>query len=176
MIPLLSTCGRSSFPERAVDTVIRIAFIFFFLMIALRVMGKREMSEMSPFELVMLLMVPEIFSTALAREDYSMTHATIGVATLFTLIFITSLVTFRSKRIEEIVEGKPSVLVQHGQLVVRNLKRERVTAEEVFAEMHKVGLRELAEVRWAILEVDGKIAIIPRESKTHASPEKAHKA
>ena len=96
------------------DTVIRIAFIYFFLMIALRVMGKRELSEMSPFELVTLLMVPEIFSTALARQDYSMTHATIGVATLFTLVFVTSLVTFRFKRVEQIIEGTPTILVHDG--------------------------------------------------------------
>jgi uncharacterized membrane protein YcaP (DUF421 family) len=148
------------------DSVLRIAFIYFFLMIALRVMGKREMSEMSPFELVTLLMVPEIFSTALAREDYSMTHATIGVATLFTLVFITSLVTFRFKRIETLVEGQPTILVSGGKTIDHNLKRERVTVDEVFAELHKAGLHELEQVRWAILEPDGKIAIIPRQETT----------
>ena len=147
------------------DSVIRVAFIYFFLMLALRVMGKREMSEMSAFELVTLLMVPEIFSAALAREDYSMTHATIGVATLFTLVFITSLLTFRFKRLEQIVEGTPTVLVHNGRLIEKHLKRERVTAEEVFTEIHKAGVEELAQVRWAILEVDGKIAIIPADSE-----------
>lgn len=145
------------------DSVFRIAFIYFFLMMALRVMGKREMSQMSAFELVTLLMVPEIFSTALAREDYSMTHATVGVATLFTLVFITSLVTFRFKRIETMVEGQPTILVSNGKPIERNLKRERVTVDEVFAELHKAGLHELRQVRWAILEPDGKIAIIPRQ-------------
>jgi uncharacterized membrane protein YcaP (DUF421 family) len=147
-----------------VDTVIRIAFIYFFLMVALRLMGKREMSEMSPFELVTLLMIPEIFSTALARDDYSMTHATIGVATLFTLVFLTSLATFRFKGVEKIVEGEPTVLVHDGRLLEKRLKQERVTPEEVFTEMHKSGLVTLDQVRWAILEVDGKITIIPNES------------
>jgi uncharacterized membrane protein YcaP (DUF421 family) len=155
------------------DTVIRIAFIYFFLMIALRVMGKRELSEMSPFELVTLLMVPEIFSTALARQDYSMTHATIGVATLFTLVFVTSLVTFRFKRVEQIVEGTPTILVHDGRLLEHNLKRERVTAEEVFAEMHQSGLEDLSQVQWAILEVDGKIAIISTSSEQ--LPKRRHK-
>jgi uncharacterized membrane protein YcaP (DUF421 family) len=147
------------------DTVIRIAFIYFFLMIALRIMGKRELSEMSPFELVTLLMIPEIFSTALARQDYSMTHATIGVATLFTLVFVTSLLSFRFKRVEQIVEGTPTILVHDGRLIEQNLKRERVTAEEVFAEMHHSGLEDLSQVQWAILEVDGKIAIISTNSE-----------
>jgi uncharacterized membrane protein YcaP (DUF421 family) len=148
-----------------VDSVIRIAFIYFFLMVTLRIMGKRELSEMSPFELVTLLMVPEIFSTALARQDYSMTHATIGVATLFTLVFLTSLLTFRFKRIERLVEGEPAVLVHNGRFLEKQLKRERVTPDEVFTEMHKVGLEKLQEVRWALLEVDGKITIIPTEPR-----------
>lgn len=143
------------------DTVLRIAFIYFFLMVAIRIMGKRELSEMSAFELVTLLLIPEIFATALSREDYSMTHAVIGAATLFTLVFITSLVTFRYKRIEQIVEGKPTVLVHDGRLIERNLKRERVTADEIFTEMHKAGVAHIAQVRWAILEMDGKIAVIP---------------
>jgi uncharacterized membrane protein YcaP (DUF421 family) len=158
------------------DSVLRIAFIYFFLMVALRVMGKREMSEMSPFELVTLLMVPEIFSTALAREDYSMTHATIGVATLFTLVFTTSLLTFRFKRIEEIVDGEPTVLVSDGKPLERNLKRERVTTDEVFTEIHKMGLQDLEQVRWAILEPDGKIAIIPREQHRQPPRNEKHRA
>lgn len=147
------------------DSVLRIAFVYFFLMLALRIMGKRELSEMSAFELVTLLMVPEIFSTALARDDYSMTHATIGVATLFTLVFITSLLTFRFKRVEHVVEGTPTVLVSDGKTIERNLRRERVTADEVFSELHKAGLHELDQVRWAILEADGRISIIPREPR-----------
>ena len=164
LLPVLAVAGV--FGNRATLTggIVRIAFIYFFLMIALRVMGKREMSEMSPFELVTLLMVPEIFSSALAREEYTMTDASVGVATLLTLVFITSLLSFRFKRVEQVVEGTPTVLVNDGRLVERNLKRERVTAEEVFSEMHKAGLEELEQVRWAILEVDGKISIVPRSA------------
>jgi uncharacterized membrane protein YcaP (DUF421 family) len=148
------------------DSVVRIAFFYFILMLAFRVMGKRELSEMSPFELVTLLMIPEIFSTALARGDYSMTHATVGVATLFTLVILTSLATFRFRRIERIVEGEPTVLVYNGRFLERHLRRERVTPEEVLTEMHKSGVEELSQVRWAILEVDGKIAIIQADSRS----------
>ena len=147
------------------DTVLRIAFVYFTLMVALRVLGKRELSEMSPFELVTLLMIPEIFSPALAREDYSMTHATIGAATLFTLLFLTSALTFRFKGAERVVEGKPTVLVRNGQFLERNMQHERVTPDEVLTEMHKSGIEQLHEVRWAILEMDGKIAIVPSNTQ-----------
>lgn len=157
------------------DTVLRIAFIYFFLMLAIRLMGKRELSEMSAFELVTLLLVPEIFATALSREDYSMTHAVIGAATLFTLVFITSLFTFRFKRIEEVVEGKPTVLVHNGRFIERHLKRERLTADEIFTEMHKAGIADLTQVRWAILEMDGKIAIIPADEGSVNPPSREPK-
>lgn len=152
------------------DTVFRIAAVYFLLMVALRVMGKRELSEMSPFELVTLLMIPEIFSPALAREDYSMTHATIGVATLFTLVFLTSALTFRFSRAERVVEGKPTVLVHDGRFLERNMQRERVTPDEVLNEMHKNGIELLGDVRWAILEVDGKIAIVPADRRAPNAP------
>ena len=77
----LGLAGVFGDPGRALSPILRVAFVYFFLMIAFRIMGKRELSEMSPFELVTLLMVPEIFSAALSSEDYTMTEATIGVAT-----------------------------------------------------------------------------------------------
>ena len=162
LLPVLAIAGVFGDRAMATGAIVRIGFIYFFLMFALRVMGKREMSEMSPFELVTLLMVPEIFSAALSREEYDMTHATVGVATLLTLVFLTSLLTFRFRRLEDVVEGTPTILVNNGRLIERNLKRERVTADEVFGEMHKAGLADLSQVRWAILEVDGKISIIPK--------------
>lgn len=146
------------------DTVLRIAYVYFVLMVALRVIGKRELSELSPFQLVTLLLIPEIFSDALARDDFSMTNATVAVATLLTLVFLTSVLTFRFPRLERVVGGEPTILVRHGKLLDRNLGRERVTPGEIFAEMHKSGLEELRQVRWAILEVDGKISVIPADA------------
>lgn len=162
-IPILGSVGAFGLAAQEVfNPVARIAFIYFFLMLAIRIMGKREMSEMSPFELVTLLMVPEIFSSTLSKEQYSMAQSTVGVATLFTLVFITGLVTFRFRRVEQAVEGQPRILATDGELLEDNLKRERVTADEVLAEAHKAGLESIDDVRWAILEVDGKISIIPK--------------
>jgi uncharacterized membrane protein YcaP (DUF421 family) len=151
--------------RHAVDIVISVAYVYFVLMVALRVMGKRELSELSPFELVTLLLIPEIFSASLSRGDFSLTRATVGVATLLTLVFLTSLLTFRWRRLERVVEGDPTVLVHNGRFIEKNLCSERVTPAEVFAEMHKSGVEELHQVRWAILEVDGKIAIISESSE-----------
>ena len=147
------------------ETVLRVAVIYLFILIGIRLIGKREFSQLSPLELVSLLMVPEIVSQALQREDYSVTNGFVGVATLFVLVWLTSLLMQWSKRIDRLVEASPAVLAHHGQLIEANLNKERVTPDEIFAEMRKSGLERLEQVRWAVLETDGKISIVPEEGQ-----------
>ena len=145
------------------EMVMRITIIYFFLMASMRVLGKREFGELSPFELVTILMIPEIVTQVLTQGDQSLLGALTGISTLFVLVFLTSVVTQRSKKVHELVAGVATVLVDKGRFVEENLQRERVTPEDVFTAMHRAGLADLPQVRWAILEDDGKIAIIPKE-------------
>lgn len=146
------------------ETVLRVAAIYLFVLVALRVLGKREFGQLSPIELVTLLMIPEIVSQALTREDYSLTNAAIGVATLLVLVFVTSLLMHRFQKAEIVIAGQPTVLVRQGELIGTALNAMRVTPDEVFSEMHKAGLQQLEQVQWAILESDGRIAIVPAEA------------
>jgi uncharacterized membrane protein YcaP (DUF421 family) len=148
------------------ETVLRVGAIYLFLLVALRVMGKREFSELSSIEFVTLLLIPELMQQAMIRQDYSLTNALIGATTLLTLTFLTSLVTHLSKRAEQVIGGIPVVLVKDGNLLEDAMNRERVSPDEIFAQMHKGGLTLLEQVRWAILLTDGKIAIIPAEGET----------
>jgi uncharacterized membrane protein YcaP (DUF421 family) len=143
------------------ETVLRVGLIYVFLMITLRVLGKREFSQLAPFELVTLLMIPELVAQALVREDFSMTNAIVAVCTLLSLVFLTSIVAFRSRRAARLIEGSPSVLVRHGFLVPDAMALERVSPGEVLNEMHKSGLETMPQVKWAVLETDGKITIVP---------------
>lgn len=146
------------------ETVIRIVVIYIFLMVALRLMGKREFGELAPFDFVVLLLIPEMFSQAMVREDFSLTNALIAVSTLLTLVFMTSLLNFRFKAFGRAIAGVPAVLVRHGCLVPETLQKERVPPGEVLDAMHAAGLHRMEEVRWAILETDGRITIIPWEA------------
>lgn len=145
------------------ETVIRVVLIYLFLMVALRLMGKREFGELAPFDFVVLLLIPEMFSQAMVREDFSLTNALIAVSTLLCLVFATSLLNYRFERVGRAIAGTPTVLVRHGSLVPHNLDRERVAPGEVLDAMHASGLHRMSEVRWAILETDGKITVIPWE-------------
>lgn len=147
------------------ETVLRMAFIYVFLMIALRAMGKRELNKLSAFELVMLLLIPELFSQAALREDFSMTNATIATATLLTLVLLTSVISHLSRRAHRVINGTPTVLVRAGRYIEENMNRERIGPEELLAEMHKAGYERLDQIKWAILEDDGKIALVPVEDE-----------
>jgi uncharacterized membrane protein YcaP (DUF421 family) len=146
------------------EVVVRVAVIYLFLLAAMRVMGKREFSQMAPMEFVTLLLIPEIVTGALLGDDHSVTSAMIGIATLFVLVFAVSTLTHLSRRAALVLEGSPTVLAHHGRFLEKNLDRERVTTEEVYGELRKRGLERIDQVRWAILEGDGKIAIVPEET------------
>lgn len=142
------------------ETVIRIASVYVVVLVGFRIMGKRELGQLAPSELVTLLLIPEIFAQSIIGEDFSMVTALTAVSTLLALVYITSLAAHASPRFRDVVEAKPAVLVAHGKLVEANLDRERVTPDEVFTEMHMAGVEVLSQVKWAILEPDGKIAIV----------------
>jgi uncharacterized membrane protein YcaP (DUF421 family) len=147
------------------ETVLRVTIIYVGLLLGMRIMGKREFSQLTPLELVTLLLIPELVAHSLLREDYSLTNALIAVSTLFSLVFLTSLLIQRSKLLEEIIADTPTVLVAHGRFIEENLNKERVTPGEIFGAMRKSGLERLAQVKWAVLEGDGKISIVPEENQ-----------
>lgn len=93
-----------------------------------------------------------------------MTNGVIGATTLFMLVFLTSAATFRSIRFSRIMQAQPTVLVHHGVLIEHHINRERISPDDIIAAMHKVGLERIEQVEWAILEGDGKIALIPVRS------------
>jgi uncharacterized membrane protein YcaP (DUF421 family) len=154
------------------EIALRVALIYLFLLVALRLMGKREFGQLSPFELVTLLLIPEILTEALHRGESSLTGAFIGVSTLLSLVFLTSVLAYRSPWIGKWTEGEPVVLVQHGFLVPSAMHRERVSPQEILSEMHKAGLERMEQVKWGVLEPDGKISFVPWEQgATHAPRE-----
>lgn len=160
------------------ETVLRVAIIYLFVLVGLRILGKREFGQLSPLELVSLLMIPEIVSQSLIGSDFSLTTGLTGVATLLVLVFFTSLLVQRFERVEHLVAGQPTLLVHEGTFLAHAMNRMRVTPHEVYTELRKAGLSELSQVKWAILEPDGSIALVPTPeasdstTPTHSTREK----
>lgn len=154
------------------ETVIRIVILYTVIIAGLRILGKREFGQLSPAELVTLLIVPEIVSPALVRDDPSLTNAIVGTTTLFSLVFVVSLLMHHVRPLETAISSSPTLLVSDGRFLAENMNKERISPDEIFTEMRKVGLYELAQVRWVVLETDGKLSVIPREGAgRHASGE-----
>jgi uncharacterized membrane protein YcaP (DUF421 family) len=143
--------------------VLRVVALFFVVLVGLRILGKREFGQLSPIELVALLLVPELISQAIRGEDSSMTGAIISVATLLSIMYLMSLATHYSKTISKIVTAEPTIVVHNGKILKTAIDHERLEVSEIYTEMHKVGLERLEQVKWAILENDGTISIVPSE-------------
>lgn len=144
------------------NVVIRVLVVYVTLVLGLRILGKREFGKLAPIELLTLLLIPEMVSTALTGGNASLIQGLVGAATLFLLVYLTSFTTHLSHRVEATMEGEPTVLAYAGRVSENALNRERVTPEELYSEMRKVGLERLEQVRWAVLETDGRISIVPR--------------
>jgi uncharacterized membrane protein YcaP (DUF421 family) len=144
------------------DIVLRSIVLYAFIVFVMRVIGRRELSSMTPFDLVLLIVLGDAIQQGLTQDDYSVTGAVLAVATIATLQIFTSYLSFRSKRARTVLEGAPLVLIDHGEIVQQNLKRERMTEDEVAEEMRQQQIASLDDVEWAIIEVNGAISFIEK--------------
>lgn len=144
------------------DLVIRAAVVFFFVFLVTRVVGRRQLSELEPFDFILLVVVGDLVQQGVTQSDESVTGALIVISTIALLSVAVSWVSFRWRGIRIVTEGEPLVLVQDGRIVERNLRRERITIEDLEEEVRKAQISSVAELRWAILERDGQISCIGR--------------
>jgi len=144
------------------DIAIRAIALFCFMLFITRVIGRRELSSLSPFDLILLIVLGDAIQQGLTQDDYSVTGAIIAISTIATLQVATSYVSYRSRRARKILEGLPVVVVQDGKFVEANLKRERMTSDEIEEEMRVQQIASLDRVEWAILETNGTMSFIQK--------------
>jgi uncharacterized membrane protein YcaP (DUF421 family) len=142
------------------DLVLRAIFIFAFMLLLTRIIGKRELSSLQPFDLILLIVLGDALQQGLTQDDYSLTGAVLVVGTIAVLQVFVSWVSYRFPRTRPVLEGEPVIIVQDGKVIERNLERERLTVDEVIEAARKQQIAHLAEVRWAVLETSGEISFI----------------
>jgi len=146
------------------ETVIRGAAIYFFLMLILRASGRRTLAEITPFDFVLLLIIAETTQQALLGEDYSISNAIVLIVTLIGLDIFLSHVMRWWPAAGRLLEGVPTVLVRDGKIDRRALERSRIGEEEILvAARQRQGLENLSQIKHAVLETDSGISIIPKE-------------
>jgi uncharacterized membrane protein YcaP (DUF421 family) len=143
------------------DLVFRATVIFFFVFLITRIAGKRELSSMEPFDLILLVVLGDLVQQGVTQSDYSVTGALIVISTITILTVALSYVNFRLRFLRGALEGQPVVLVENGNMIERNMRRERITMEDLEAEGRQQQVTAIADMRWAVLETNGRISIIP---------------
>jgi uncharacterized membrane protein YcaP (DUF421 family) len=142
------------------DLVIRATVVFFFIFLITRIAGRRELSDLEPFDFILLVVLGDLVQQGITQSDASVTGTLIVISTITLLSVAVSWVSFRSRRIRVATEGQPIVLVQDGQIIERNMRRERLTRGDLEEEARGQQIASLADVRWAILESNGKISFL----------------
>ena len=144
------------------DLVARTVVVFFFIFVVTRAVGRRELSSLEPFDLILLVVIGDLVQQGVTQSDYSLTGAVLIVGTLGLLTVAMSYLSFRFRRLRPVLEGEPLVLLEDGRPIERNLRRERVTLEELAAEARLQQIASIADVRFAVLETNGRISFITR--------------
>jgi len=144
------------------DIVLRAAVLYFFIVLVTRIVGRRELSSLSALDLILLIVLGDAVQQGLTQDDYSVTGAMIAVATIASLQVFTSYLSFRSQKASKVLEGLPMVLIDRGRLIDENMRRERISEDELAGEMRGQQIAAFDEVEWAILEANGTISFIKR--------------
>ena len=144
------------------DLVFRTFFVFVLVFVVTRAVGRRELSSMEPFDLILLVVIGDLVQQGVTQSDYSVTGALLAISTIALLTVLVSWTSLRVRRLRPVLAGEPIVLVEDGEVLGSNLRRQRLTVEEVESEARLKQIGSLAEVRWAILETNGRISFVEK--------------
>jgi uncharacterized membrane protein YcaP (DUF421 family) len=156
-----------------VEIVVRAAVVFLVLWLVTRVVGRSTLGELSTFQLVLFVTMGDLVQQGVTQQDYSLTGAVLAVSTFALLTVAISWVNARWPRVRSLTHGIPVVLVDEGEPVLRTMRSERISVDDLFAAAREQGIERIADVRIAVLEADGKISFFQRTDQgSEGAPEK----
>jgi uncharacterized membrane protein YcaP (DUF421 family) len=145
------------------DIVIRAAVIFVILWLVLRVSGKRQVTQLSAFDLILLVTLGDLISQTVLQEDLSLTGGTLAVATFALLSILLSWLSWRFQRSRRVLEGEPTIIIKDGKVDDEVLRYERLPVDDVLEAAREHGIRDLADVDLMVLEQDGTFSVFTKE-------------
>jgi uncharacterized membrane protein YcaP (DUF421 family) len=155
------------------ELVLRGSVVYVFLLILLRITGKRQVGQLAPFDLILLLVLSSAVQNSMNAGDNSLIGGLISATTLVLLNFAVSMATYHSKRLEGLIEGRPQILIHNGKLFEDVVAKAHLTHHELEAALRRGGCTCIDEVRTAILENSGDITVVPKKSQIAASDDGA---
>lgn len=146
------------------DLALRAIFAFLLIFLITRVVGRRELSSLEPFDLIMLIVIGDLIQQGVTQSDTSVTGVIIVLSVMASMTVLFAYLNYRFRSMRPLLEGRPVVLVENGEVIRRNLARERLTIEELESEARLEQIESIEAVRLAVLETNGKISFLPKQS------------
>jgi uncharacterized membrane protein YcaP (DUF421 family) len=153
-------------PGSLLAIALRSTVVYLVILLLLRLGGKRELGQMTPFDLVVLLLLANVVQNAMVGADTSLTGGLAGAAAILAVNWLVDRLGLRSAWLQRQLRGTPTLLVHDGSLVEPNLRREGIAQEEVLQALREHGVSDLQQVKLAVLEIDGTISIVAAEAQT----------
>jgi uncharacterized membrane protein YcaP (DUF421 family) len=145
-----------------IEKILRACIVYFMLLLGLRLAGKRELAQLNPFDLIVLLLLSNTVQNAIIGDDNSVTGGMIGAAALLTMNYVMVRLARRNRRIARLLEGRADVLIKNGQIQKDHLNRELISKAELVAAAHKQGINSLHDVEHCVLEPTGTLTFVQR--------------
>lgn len=142
------------------DIVIRAGVAYVFIIFILRVIGRRELSSLGPSDIVLLVVMGDLVQNGVTQSDQSMSGVFLAISTFAMLTVAMSVITFKSRRAQTLIEGQPLILVQEGKAIERNLHSERLRVDDVAEEARAQGIESIDQIKWCLLEPSGSMSFI----------------
>ena len=145
------------------DIAFRTGFVYLALLLGLRLTGKRQVGQMTPFDFLLLLLLANAVQNAMTGPDTSLAGGLVAAGTLFVLNMGVAWTVRRSRKAEHVIEGIPTLLIRRGQILNANLVREGITRDDLLRALREHGVVTVEEVRSAVLEVDGSVSVVKED-------------
>ena len=154
-----------------INIFIRVLILYVLVLIIMRVMGKRELGQMQPFELVIAMMIADLAATPMAESGIPIVYGLIPILGLLVMHTLISIINLKSIKIRELICGKPRILIYRGKIDQTALKKENFTINELQERLRNNNITNIADVEYAILETSGQVTVIEKPGKRNVTPE-----
>jgi uncharacterized membrane protein YcaP (DUF421 family) len=163
-----------NFSETMIEIILRTAIVYFVILIGIRLTGKREIGQMTPFDLALLLLISNAVQNAMTGPDTSVSGGIIAAATLLLLNAAVTRIVWKNKKVRKFVEGTPTLLIRHGKIIQEHLDKEKITADTLTQALREHGIASVEDVSLAVLEIDGSISVLKNEEVPSADRPHRH--
>lgn len=146
--------------EQIAEVVLRSICVYLFMLFALRIVGKKELSQLNTSDLILILLISNSVQNAMVGENTSLIGGLVAATSLFLLNYLIKLLLFKSEKLQQVLEGEPTLLIYKGEINYPNLKREKISVSELEAAIREHGIAEFSDVGLSMLERDGNISVV----------------